>query len=77
MACAFGGDKVKGRFRIVRPGDGGLAQARARQRVGIAAIGLAIAFNVPYGLLAATFDYPAILKMPAGGVLERFAAAWN
>lgn len=41
---------------------------------GIGAIVLAIGFNVPYAILASTFDYPAILRQPAGEVLKAFAA---
>ena len=39
----------------------------------IAAITLAIAFNIPFSLLAARFDYPDILRQPAGAVLTAFA----
>lgn len=42
--------------------------------LGIAAIALAIFFNIPYAVLAAIFDYPMILREPAGGILARFAA---
>lgn len=41
--------------------------------LGLAAIGLAIAFNIPFSLLAARFDYPAILRQPAAEVLAAFA----
>lgn len=41
--------------------------------LGAATITLAVLFNVPYALLAATFDYPAILREPASEVLGRFA----
>lgn len=40
---------------------------------GAAAILLAVAFNIPYVILAATFDYPGILRDPASEVLKRFA----
>lgn len=42
---------------------------------GAAAIALAIAFNIPFALLARLFDYPAILHRPAGDVLMAFHAA--
>lgn len=42
--------------------------------VGAGAIALSIGFNVPYALLASTFDYPTILRRPAGEVLLAFAA---
>ena len=46
----------------------------ARQpALGIAAIALAILFNLPYAILAASFDYPAILRRPPAEVLTRFA----
>lgn len=47
---------------------------RASTRIGICAIALAIAFNVPFAILAATYDYPDILRRPAGEALARFAA---
>lgn len=45
-----------------------------RTLLGLAAIALAIAFNLPFALLAASFDYPDILRRPAGEVLDAFAA---
>jgi hypothetical protein len=47
---------------------------RAHLFLGSAAILFAIGFNVPYAVLAVMFDYPGILREPAGHVLERFAA---
>jgi hypothetical protein len=41
---------------------------------GIVLIAEPIAFNVAFGLLAARFDYPDILRQPAAEVLERFRA---
>ena len=46
----------------------------ARPALGSATIALAILFNLPYALLAASFDYPAILRHPPAEVLARFAA---
>ena len=46
----------------------------ARPLSGIAAIVLAIAFNVPFSILAATYDYPDVLRRPAGDALDLFAA---
>ena len=40
---------------------------------GGAAIALGIGFNVPYALLAAWYDYPAILRQSSATVLQRFA----
>jgi Domain of unknown function (DUF4386) len=45
-----------------------------RTLLGAAALILAIAFNLPFALLAANFDYPDILRRPAGEVLDAFAA---
>ena len=41
--------------------------------LGIAAIAYAIAFNVPFSTLASIFNYPAVLRLPAGEVLTLFA----
>jgi hypothetical protein len=38
------------------------------------AIVLAIGFNIPYAVLAATYDYPGILREPAGVALTAFHA---
>lgn len=40
---------------------------------GWAAIGLGLAFNVPYAILAWQFEYPQILRRPAQEVLLQFA----
>jgi hypothetical protein len=48
-----------------------MGNARA---VGIAAIAVAVAFNAPYATLASIFNYPGVLRQPAGEVLELFAA---
>ena len=42
--------------------------------IGISAIAVAVAFNVPYAALAGMFDYPGVLRLPAGEVLDLFAA---
>ena len=42
--------------------------------IGFALILFAIAFNLPYLWLASNFDYPAILRRPAGAILEAFSA---
>lgn len=41
--------------------------------IGLSAIVLGIGFNVPYAILAATYDYPQILRQPASIALSRFA----
>lgn len=48
--------------------------AAARPGVGIAAVALGIGFNLPYTLLATSYDYPDILRRPAAEALDRFAA---
>ena len=45
----------------------------ANVRLGISAIALAILFNVPFSVLGAIYDYPDILRRPAGEALSRFA----
>jgi hypothetical protein len=45
-----------------------------RTLLGAAALSLAIAFNLPFAPLAANFNYPDILRRPAGEVLDAFAA---
>jgi hypothetical protein len=47
---------------------------RASTRIGLCAIALAVLFNIPYALLASIYDYPDILRRPAGEALTRFAA---
>ncbi|MDX2222371.1 MAG: DUF4386 family protein [Rhodospirillaceae bacterium] len=44
----------------------------SRPIAGAGAVILAIAFNVPYAILAATYDYPDILRKPAGEALAAF-----
>ncbi|MBL8545660.1 MAG: DUF4386 domain-containing protein [Hyphomonadaceae bacterium] len=44
-----------------------------RPFAGAAAIAVAIGFNVPFAILGATFDYPDVLRRPAGDVLDLFA----
>ncbi|MDX2275410.1 MAG: DUF4386 family protein [Hyphomonadaceae bacterium] len=46
----------------------------ARLLTGAATIALALAFNVPYAILAVTYDYPNVLRRPAGEALDMFAA---
>jgi Domain of unknown function (DUF4386) len=49
-----------------------------RPVTGLSAIALAIVFNVPYSILAATYDYPDVLRGPAGEALDQFAAGgWS
>ncbi len=47
---------------------------KARPVVGLCAIALAIVFNVPFALLAGSYDYPDVLRRPAGEALALFAA---
>jgi hypothetical protein len=46
----------------------------ASRLLGVATIATAVAFNVAFARLAATFDYPDILRAPADEVLDAFAA---
>lgn len=48
--------------------------AKARPVTGASAIVLAIVFNVPFSILAATYDYPDVLRRPPGEALDMFAA---
>lgn len=41
--------------------------------LGVAAIVFAVVFNVPYAVLATTFEYPDVLRKPAGEALALFA----
>jgi len=43
-----------------------------RVAAGILLIALPVAFNAAFGALAATFDYPNVLRRPTGEILERF-----
>ena len=52
----------------------GPLSSAARRYLGIALIVYAIAFNLPYAWLATNFDYPDILRRPAGEVLTAFHA---
>lgn len=47
---------------------------RGQAITGLAAITLAVGFNIPYAALAAIYAYPAILRRPAGEALDLFAA---
>ena len=45
-----------------------------RRAVGVSLVVAALAVNVPYSALIATFDYPDVLRAPPGEVLTRFHA---
>lgn len=47
---------------------------KARPVTGICAIALAIMFNVPFSILAATYNYPDVLRGPPGEALDLFNA---
>lgn len=51
-----------------------VAERRAARATGVAAIALAVGFNLPYAVLGVTFDYPAILREPPATVLSAFRA---
>lgn len=44
-----------------------------RTWTGLATMGLAIAFNIPYAVLASIFEYPEVLRYSAASALTRFA----
>lgn len=50
------------------------APSSARPALAVATIAFAIAFNIPFSNLSRIFDYPGVLRRPAGEVLNRFAA---
>lgn len=49
-------------------------EQRLRRLVGLSFILGALLINVPYAILIASFDYPAILREPTAVILERFHA---
>ena len=49
-------------------------QAGSARMTGVAAIALAVAFNVPFSVLGAIYDYPDILGRPAAEALSKFVA---
>jgi len=55
------------------PPESRAAQHTCNRLIGSGVIAFAILFNVPFSILGAMFDYPDILRQPAGEVLDRFA----
>ena len=51
-----------------------MTQVNPARPLGVALIALALAFNLPYARLAATFDYPGILRQPPETILAALAA---
>lgn len=51
-----------------------VARLAAPAPLGLAAIAFAVAFNIPFATLSATFDYPGILRRPPGEILTMFHA---
>ncbi len=51
-----------------------MSTSRSNVVLGASVIAFAIAFNVPFSILASTFEYPDILRRPAGEVLTLFNA---
>jgi hypothetical protein len=47
--------------------------SRTFPAAGAAAIILAVLFNIPFSILAATYEYPDVLRRPAGEALDLFA----
>lgn len=54
--------------------DVGWLMSHRRPVTGLSAIALAIAFNVPFSILAATYEYPDVIRRKAGDALDLFAA---
>jgi hypothetical protein len=52
---------------------GTLAMAHSTRPAALSLIALAVFFNLPYAQLAASFDYPGILRQPVAQVLQAFA----
>lgn len=48
--------------------------SKPRPVTGACAIALAIVFNIPFSVLASTYNYPDVLRGPAGEALDLFAA---
>ncbi|QMW22325.1 DUF4386 family protein [Sandaracinobacteroides saxicola] len=46
----------------------------ARAATGGAMLALGLLFNIPYSVLAVSFDYPGVLRLPAADILGRVAA---
>jgi hypothetical protein len=51
-----------------------VAPSAASRPLGLAAIAFAVAFNIPFATLSATFEYPDILRRPAGEILTMYHA---
>lgn len=51
-----------------------MTQVNPTRALGAGLIALALAFNLPYARLAATFDYPGILRQPPETILAALAA---
>ena len=52
----------------------GSASVKSGMVLGVATIVFAIAFNIPFAILSSIFDYPAVLRRPAGEILTLFDA---
>jgi hypothetical protein len=50
-----------------------LTASKGSPALGALTIGFAVAFNIPYTLLAMQYDYPAILRRPPAEALDLFA----
>jgi hypothetical protein len=46
----------------------------ARNASGAALVALGLGFNLPYAVLATSFDYPGVLRLPPAEILARFAS---
>jgi hypothetical protein len=68
--------KLEQRFEPTPEGSIGVQSGRrptSKPILGLSAIALAIAFNVPYSILAMTYNYPDVLRGSASDALDTFA----
>lgn len=49
-----------------------MSQSQFRRLTGIVFIAVPVLLNIPYSILISTFDYPDILRLPAGDILTAF-----
>lgn len=51
-----------------------MTHQKSRVALAVSTIAFAIFFNIPFSILGATFEYPDILRRPAGEILTKFHA---
>lgn len=55
-----------------KQGTTGMSQGQSRKLAGIIFVAIPVLINIPYAMLIATFQYPDILRHPAGEILAKF-----